>query len=170
MIEKVIALIAQTPAASPSAPSDRLTTFITATRPATVSGPPASPKLTAPTKGSVMLVTSTPAATGIAAATIWPASLTPGGRSKRSSRAPTSAMTTAPARMPLSRSDVGPPRSRNRAELTSTPPSIARPPSSGVDPAPRPRSLGWSTAPTRRASLAVSGVSSAATTKAARKA
>ena len=108
MIAKVIALIAQTPAASPSAPSDRLTTFITATRPATVSGPPASPKLTAPTKGSVMLVTSTPAATGIVAATIWPASLTAGGRSKRSSRAPTSAMTTAPARIPLKRSAVAP--------------------------------------------------------------
>ena len=35
MIEKVIALIAQTPAASPSTPSERLTTFMTATRPTT---------------------------------------------------------------------------------------------------------------------------------------
>ena len=136
-----------------------------------MSGPPASPKLTAPTKGSVMLVTSTPAATGMAAATIWPASLTAGGRSKRSSSAPTSAMTTAPARIPFNRSDVGPPKSRNRAELTSTPPSIASPPSSGVDPRAEARArVGRSTAPTRRASRAVSGVSSAATTKAARKA
>ena len=51
MIAKVIALIAQTPAASPSTPSEKLTTFITATRPTTVSGPPASPKSTAPTNG-----------------------------------------------------------------------------------------------------------------------
>jgi hypothetical protein len=89
-----------------------------------------------------MFVTSTPAATGIAAATSWPASLAAGGRSKRSSRAPTKAMTTAPARIPFSRSDVAPPKSRKMAELSSTPPSIARPPSSGVEPAPRPRSLG----------------------------
>ena len=38
MIENAIALIAQTPAASPSMPSEKLTTFITTTRPSTVSG------------------------------------------------------------------------------------------------------------------------------------
>ena len=41
MIEKATALIAQTPAARPSTPSEKLTTFMTSTSPTTVSGPPA---------------------------------------------------------------------------------------------------------------------------------
>jgi hypothetical protein len=142
MTEKASALIAQTPAARPSMPSEKLTTFITPTSATTVIGPPASPKLSAPMNGSVMFVTSTPETTGITAAPTWPASLTPGGRSKRSSSAPTSAITIAPARIPWKRSSVAPPKSRKTAEEISTPPSMAKPPSSGVDPAPSPRSLG----------------------------
>ena len=76
MIENATALIAQTPAARPSMPSEKLTTFITKTRPTIVSGAPAPPRSTAPRNGSVKFVTSTPAETGIAAATICPASLT----------------------------------------------------------------------------------------------
>ena len=38
MIAKATALIAQTPAARPSMPSEKFTTFITKTRPSTVSG------------------------------------------------------------------------------------------------------------------------------------
>ncbi len=59
------AMIAQTPAASPSTPSEKLTTFIIATRPITVStGPalvaPALGKCRMPTNGSVIASTATP--------------------------------------------------------------------------------------------------------------
>ncbi len=53
---------------------------------------------------------------------------------------------------------------------TSTAIRIAIPPSSGVSLLARPRSLGLSTASTRRATRAASGVSSAATAIATRKA
>ena len=113
MIANAIALIAQTPAASPSIPSEKFTTFITKTRPTTVIGPPASPRLTAPMNGSVMFETSTPAATGIVAATIWPANFTSGCRSKRSSSAPTAVMNVAPQSTPRMRSPMTPSRLRN---------------------------------------------------------
>lgn len=48
------ATIAQTPAASPSTPSLKLTTFISATSPTTVTVPPACGKLRRPRNGSVM--------------------------------------------------------------------------------------------------------------------
>ena len=59
MTENAIAEIAHTPAARPSTPSEKLTTFMTATRPSTVSGPPRSPNSTAPRNGNVMLRTTT---------------------------------------------------------------------------------------------------------------
>ena len=45
------------------------------------------------------------------------------------------------------------------AEATSTPARIARPPRAGVSRSASPRSLGFTTAPTRRASLPANGVS-----------
>ena len=48
MIEKAAAEIAHTPAASPSMPSEKFTTFITKTSPTSVSGPPSSPNSSAP--------------------------------------------------------------------------------------------------------------------------
>jgi hypothetical protein len=61
----VAAIITQTPAASPSTPSEKLTTFIIATRPSTVRiGPalvtPALGKLRRPTHGRVIALTATP--------------------------------------------------------------------------------------------------------------
>ena len=80
----------------------------------------------------------------------------PACRSKRSSSAPTSAMTTAPARMPCIRSPTWRRRgSGTAAEPTSTAAKIASPPSSGVRASPARARAGWSTAPTRRASRAV---------------
>ncbi len=93
-----------------------------------------------------------------------------GGSSKRSSTAPIRAMMLAPSRMPLRRSSRIGPKSSSSALATSTAPSIAIPPSSGVSSRLRPRSFGLSTAPTSRANRAVSGVSSAATAKATRNA
>jgi hypothetical protein len=80
------AMITHTPAARPSTPSEKLTTFIIATRPITVStGPalvmPALGKFSLPMNGSVIALTATPKCTTMTAATIWPASLIPGGRS-----------------------------------------------------------------------------------------
>jgi len=100
MIAIVAAMITQTPAASPSTPSEKLTTFIITTSPSTVStGPalvtPALGKASCPTNGSVITLTATPKCTTITAATIWPISLSAGGRSKRSSSAPTSVITAA---------------------------------------------------------------------------
>jgi hypothetical protein len=59
------AMIMHTPAARPSTPSEKLTTFIIATRPITVStGPafvtPALGKASVPTNGSVIAFTATP--------------------------------------------------------------------------------------------------------------
>lgn len=59
------AMIMQTPAARPSTPSEKLTTFIIATSPITLStGPalvtPALGKASVPTNGSVIAFTATP--------------------------------------------------------------------------------------------------------------
>ncbi len=75
MTANTAAAIAQTPAARPSIPSEKFTTFMTATSPTTVSGSPAEPKSTAPMNGNVMFVTSTPACTGMIAATDLPGEL-----------------------------------------------------------------------------------------------
>jgi hypothetical protein len=65
MIAIAAAMIAQTPAASPSTPSEKFTTFMRKTSPRTVTiGPafvtPAFGKCSFPTKGSVIALTATP--------------------------------------------------------------------------------------------------------------
>ena len=101
-------MIAQTPAARPSTPSEKLTTFIIATSPITVStGPafvtPALGKSSLPTNGSVIAFTVTPKCTTITAASTCPPSFTAGGRSKRSSSAPTTVISAAANRTPSHR-------------------------------------------------------------------
>ncbi len=113
MIAIAAAMIAQTPAASPSTPSEKLTTFIITTSPITVStGPafvgPAPGKASRPTNGSVIVFTATPKCTTITAATTCPMSLTAGGSSKRSSSAPTSVITAAPSSTPCHSWPSGP--------------------------------------------------------------
>ena len=72
---KVTPEIAQTPEASPSMPSRKLTMFITATIQTIVSGTPIhGGTSTAPRNGSVKWSIQTPNAVGIAAASTWPAS------------------------------------------------------------------------------------------------
>src|SRR5947209_19686618 len=72
----VSAAIVQTPAASPSTPSMKLTMFITATIPITVS-PYANggDRSRRPVKGTSVNVTRTPATTGTTAASVGPSSL-----------------------------------------------------------------------------------------------
>ena len=164
MIAKATAEIAQTPAARPSTPSEKLTTFITATMPSTVNGPPKSPKSSAPRNGKVMFSTTTPALTSTSAASTWPASLAHGGRSRASSMAPTRVISAAATRIPRVRSLSG----MKMSAAISTPAKIARPPSSGVASLARPRSFISSTAPTRRARRATSGVKAAAAANATR--
>ena len=78
MIAKPMAEIAQTPAASPSTPSEKLTTFITATSPSSVSGPPSSPRSTRPRNGNVKSSTRTPESTQISPAADLPEQLEAG--------------------------------------------------------------------------------------------
>ena len=101
----------------------------------------------------------TPESDGISAAPTWPTSLSAAagrrcrrGRRRRDQRR-------APAGSPRTAAGRRAGRSRWRR---STPAKIARPPSSGVARSDSPRSLGWSTAPTRRANRATRGVSGAA--------
>ena len=73
MIASVPAMITHTPAASPSTPSERLTTFIITTSPTTVrAGPafvaPALGKCKVPTNGKVITLTDTPKCTTTTAA------------------------------------------------------------------------------------------------------
>ena len=101
----VAAMITHTPAARPSTPSEKLTTFIMPTSPITVStGPalvtPALGNASSPTNGSVIDFTATPKCTTMTAASTWPISLIAGDRSKRSSMAPTSVMTPAASSTP----------------------------------------------------------------------
>src|ERR1019366_6575949 len=166
----------QTPAASPSTPSEKLTTFINPTSQITVKTPPVLGNVSAPTNGSVTSVTTAPPSTAITAAAIWPRSLYCGRRSRASSIAPIRAIRHAPA----SRAQVWTvspvlglaPTVRGSpivpgiqiAAATTTPARIARPPSNGVARSASPRSLGIAIAPTRRASRAARGVSTVATT------
>jgi hypothetical protein len=67
------AMITHTPAARPSTPSEKLTTFIITTSPITVSTGPASAtpvlgKWSCPMNGSVITLTATPKCTTITAA------------------------------------------------------------------------------------------------------
>ena len=166
MIENVTALIVQTPAASPSTPSEKFTTFISPTSPITVIAPAASPKLIAPMNGTVTFVTFTPAATGTTAASVWPASFHCGARSSTSSSAPTIVISRAPIRIPR----VSLPLGRYFRPAISTPAAMARPPSRGVARSARPRARGWSTAPRRTAIRAAPIASTELTTIASRKA
>ena len=126
-------------------------------------------------------MTLAPASTAITPAAICPISLPSGGRSRASSIAPTSAISTAPAISP--HVSTVPPEPRvptvrgslivagiQIAAATSTPTRIASPPSSGVLRVASPRSLGIASAPTRRANRAATGVSAAATAIATTKA
>ena len=129
MTAKPIAEIAQTPAASPSTPSEKFTTFITATRPSRVSGPPRSPRSTRPTNGNVKLSTRTPESTQIRPAADLPEQLDAGREvADVVERCPTAVISAAAPRMPRISELAG----RNSAPATSTPARIARPPSSGV--------------------------------------
>jgi hypothetical protein len=176
MIVIAAAMIVQTPAASPSTPSEKFTTFIIATSPITVStGPafvtPALGNASVPMNGSVIALTATPKCTTITAATSCPPSFTKGGRSNRSSSAPTSVMTAAASSTPChSWCSWAYPAGSQINPATSVPAKIARPPSRGVGRSDRPRSRGSSIAPTLLAKRIVSGVSSAVTAAATRKA
>ena len=145
---KVIAAIVHTPAARPSTPSVKFTTFITATRPSSVSGMPQLPRSSGSTNGSVMFSTRTSANTGIAAAANWPGELHGGDSppSRASSTAPISAMAAAPGE---DAARLVAPRQEEHARRASTPARIARPPRLGVGLSCRPRSRGRSIAPTR---------------------
>ena len=99
MIANELAAIAQTPAASPSTPSEKLTTLMISTMPSIVSGTASGPRSTGPMNGSVKSFTTTPSSTGMATAATCPASLIAGCRSKTSSSAPTSVISAAPARI-----------------------------------------------------------------------
>jgi hypothetical protein len=105
MIAIAAAMIMHTPAARPSTPSEKLTTFIISTSPITVSTGPASAgpvlgKCSRPMNGSVIAFTATPKCTTITAASTWPSSLSAGCRSKRSSSAPTTVITAAASSTP----------------------------------------------------------------------
>ncbi|MEZ5074489.1 MAG: hypothetical protein R2691_06610 [Solirubrobacterales bacterium] len=176
MIASVAALIRQTPEASPSTPSIRLTTFAIATIPSTVPSSPRStwpssgssnssvpPGSTPPTNGSVKTSTVTPAETGMTAATTWPTSFRSGGRSKMSSIIPTIEITIAPARIARVCSSQG----RKIAPEAQTATRIAIPDRRGVGTTWRLRSLGWSMAPIRHANASATGTSSQATAAAA---
>ncbi len=99
MTANELAAIAQTPAARPSTPSEKLTTLMISTIPTIVSGAPRSPRSTRCTNGSVKSDTLTPFATGTVTAATWPASFSAGCRSMMSSMAPTRVMIVAPTRI-----------------------------------------------------------------------
>ncbi len=182
MIANVIPAIVHTPAASPSTPSEKFTTFINPTSQTALSTPPVLGNCSAPRNGSVTSLTTAPPSTAITAAAICPASFTSGGRSRASSIAPTSVITQAPASSAhvstVPPAPGRPPTVRGSliwsgiqiADATSSPARIASPPSSGVVRVASPRSLGIASAPTRRASLAATGVSAAAMAAATRNA
>ena len=89
------------PAASPSTPSEKLTMFIRATRPRTVSGAAGRARTRRGGRtGSVTSATETPESTSTSAAATWPSSLAAGESSRQSSSAPTAVISAAPARMP----------------------------------------------------------------------
>ena len=65
MIANAIPSIVHSPAASPSTPSERFTTFIRPTSQITVSTPPVFGSWSVPTNGIVTSVTTAPASTAI---------------------------------------------------------------------------------------------------------
>jgi len=70
MIAKATPSIVHKPAARPSTPSEKFTTFINPTSQITVRTPPALGNCNAPMNGSVTSVTTTPPSTAITAAKI----------------------------------------------------------------------------------------------------
>ena len=93
---------------------------------------------TPPTNGSVKALALTPLRTGIAAATVCPASFSSGLSSKTSSSTPTTTITTAPTSSACVCSAQG----RKRIVATAIATKIARPPSFGVGSVCRLRSFG----------------------------
>src|SRR4051812_40846536 len=163
MAANVAAPIVQTPAARPSTPSMKLRTFISATIPITVSVyETGALRWTGPMKGSVRFSTRTPAETGITAARICPMILKSAESSRRSSAAPTRAITAAPIRI----ESVSLLRGRKTRPAVTTAVRIARPPSRGVGNWCSPRSRGMSMAPIRHARAPATGVARRLTTRA----
>jgi hypothetical protein len=153
-IAKVPAAIAQSPAASPSRPSMKLTTLAIATMNSTVTGAAAAPRSTAPTSGAVNRSIVTPSRIGSSAHPICPTSLTAGDSCTASSTAPSRHISTPPIRMAVKVSFSG----RFGAVATSTPATIPTPPRSGTGRVWMRRPPGWSTTPRPRASSIASGV------------
>ena len=120
MIANVAAAIVQTPAASPSTPSVKFTTFITATIPISVSGLPQSPRSSGLTNGSVTFSTQTPGGDrDRARPRTGRASFSHGGRppSRASSIAPTSVIAIAPSTMPRVSVSAKPPITTSRRRV-----------------------------------------------------
>ena len=154
--ENVTPAMPQTPAASPSSPSRKLTMFITATIQMTVKGPPTQAgRSTTPRNGKVKWSTHTPKTTGIEAASTCPPSFSHQASPRKSSIAPTAVATA----QPISTPRTGRVRSRNASDGTMIPKNIAIPPSRGIGIRWMRRSSGWSTAPKRLAIPATAGVS-----------
>ena len=182
MIANATPSIVHSPAASPSTPSEKFTTFIRPTSQITVRTPPVFGSASVPTNGNVTSVTTAPASTAITAAAICPSSFHCGLRGWESSIAPTSVIRHAPPRIARVWTVPADPGAvptvwwrlivlgSQNADATSTPARIASPPRAGVSRSASPRSLGVTTAPTRRASLPANGVSTAATAIATRNA
>ena len=99
MIANAIPSIVHRPAARPSTPSEKFTTFIRPTSQITVSAPPVFGSWSVPTNGTVTSVTTAPASTAIRAAAIWPSSFHRGLSGWVSSIAPTSVIRQAPPRI-----------------------------------------------------------------------
>ena len=138
--------------------------FITATIQSTVSGMPTTAgRSTGPKNGKVKWSIQTPKKGGIEAATIWPASLRPGLRTRKSSIAPTTVATAAPSRTPR----VSRPSSRKASAGTKIPKKIAMPPSRGIGLTFSRRLSGRSTTPRSRAIPPTAGVSRITITNAA---
>src|SRR5262245_6231723 len=155
----------QTPAASPSIPSRKLTMFMTATMKSIESGTPSHAGTSStPRNGNVTWSIHTPNMHGIEAATNWPMSFTDGDRPRKSSTAPTTVATAAPRRTPLLSSE----RSRNASDGTRMPRKIARPPRRGIGRRLSRRASGRSTAPSMRAIPPTAGVRSTTMTNAMR--
>ena len=166
--QNVIAVIAAMPAARPSMPSMKLTLFIRATIQITVTGYCSVPRSKGSKNGSVMWSIVAPAATGMIAAPISPASLASGGSEKRSSIRPTRVHATAPARIAVRRpARAGSSTSRGTAIAIS----MAIPPPNGIARScSRRPSPGRSTRPSLNASRAASGVSASASPNASTRA
>ena len=155
--------IAQTPAASPSSPSRKLTMFMIATIQAIVSGIPThSGSACTPRIGKVKRCTQIPKPVGIAAAAICPPSFSHQTRPRKSSIAPTVVATAIPSSRPF----VSRPSGRNASAGTKIPKKSASPPSRGTEPRFTRRAPGRSTTPSIRAIPPTAGVSSTTITSA----